>query len=116
MYWIRVRWPHEDFFQAMYASGAEMSSFLEANSLLISAPKSSVTLFTPETKQPVGKARLPTPNPLNRSPKILGAHLDITKFQRPLQESGNSHKEEEHLERVGRRNVGSTKGNPTDDI
>ena len=59
----------------------EMSEFLTSNSLLISAPKSTVTLFTPETKQAkyhpdikIAGSQLP----LNRSPKILGVHLDTS--------------------------------------
>ena len=54
---------------------------LEVNSLLISAPKSTVTLFIPETKQAkyhpdidIAGSQLP----LNRSPKILGVHLDTS--------------------------------------
>ena len=59
----------------------KMSEFLKSNSLLISAPKSTVTLFTPETKQAkyhpdikIAGSQLP----LNRSPKILGVHLDTS--------------------------------------
>ena len=58
-----------------------MSEFLKLNSLLISAPKSTVTLFIPETKQVkyhpyinIAGSQLP----LNRSPKILGVHLDTS--------------------------------------
>ena len=55
--------------------------FLKSNSLLISAPKSTVTHFTLETKQAkyhpdikiAGSQLL-----LNRSPKILGVHLDTS--------------------------------------
>ena len=59
----------------------KMSEFLKSNSLLISAPKSTVTLFTPETKQAkyhpdikIAGSQLP----LNRSPMILGVHLDTS--------------------------------------
>ena len=59
----------------------KMSEFLKSNSLLISAPKSTVTLFTPETKQvkyhpdiKIAGSQLP----LNRSPKILGVHRDTS--------------------------------------
>ena len=59
----------------------EMSKFLKSNSLLISAPKSTVTLFTPDTKQAkyhpdikIAGSQLP----LNRSPKILGVHLNTS--------------------------------------
>ena len=57
----------------------EMSLFLRANSLLISAPKSSVTLFTPDPTQAhchpairIEGTRLP----LESSPKLLGVYLD----------------------------------------
>ena len=59
----------------------EMSEFLKSNSLLISAPKSTVTLFTPETKKAkyhpdieiAGSQLL-----LKRSLRILGVHLDTS--------------------------------------
>ena len=59
----------------------EMSEFLKSNSLLISAPKSTVTLFTPETKQAKYHPDIKIAGsqiPLNRSPKILGVHLDTS--------------------------------------
>ena len=56
-----------------------MSRFLRDNSLLISAPKSTVTLVTPDPKQAnthpnikVSDAELP----LVRNPKLLGVYLD----------------------------------------
>ena len=55
----------------------EMSECLKSNSLLISAPKSTVTLFTPDTKQAkyhpdikIAGSQLPL--------KILGVHLDTS--------------------------------------
>ena len=59
----------------------EMSVFLEANSLLISAPKSSITLFTPDPHQAKDHPKIKIADstlPLNRSPKILGVHLDTS--------------------------------------
>ena len=59
----------------------KMSEFLKSNSLLISAPKSTVTLFTPETKQAKYHPDIKIAGcqlPLNRSPKILGVHLDTS--------------------------------------
>ena len=57
----------------------EMSCFLRDNSLLISAPKLIVTLFTPDQKQTntnpkikISAAELP----LVRNPKLLGVYLD----------------------------------------
>ena len=57
----------------------EMSCFLRDNSLLISAPKTTVTLFTPDPKQAnthpnikISDAKLP----LVRNPKLLGVYVD----------------------------------------
>ena len=58
-----------------------MSEFLTSNSPLISAPKSTVTLFTPETKQAKYHPNIKIAGsqlPLNRSPKILGVCLDTS--------------------------------------
>ena len=59
----------------------EMSTFLKDNSLLISAPKSTVTLFTPDSfrarihpKIAIADAILP----VERSSKILGVLLDTS--------------------------------------
>ena len=57
----------------------EITGYLRSNSLLISAPKSSITLFTPETKQSTLHPTVNvegSPLPLVRCPKILGVHLD----------------------------------------
>ena len=57
----------------------EMSRFLRANSLLISAPKSSVTLFTPDPAQAHTHPKIKIADseiPLVRSPKLLGVYLD----------------------------------------
>ena len=58
-----------------------MSTFLKDNSMLISAPKLTVTLFTPDPFQArihpmiaIADAILP----LARTPKILGVHLDTS--------------------------------------
>ena len=91
----------------------KMSEFLKSNSLLISAPKSTVTLFTPETKQAkyhpdikIAGSQLP----LNRSPKILN-------FQRALHTSGNkSQQQKQRLEGLGRHYLGTTEGDDTDDL
>ena len=59
----------------------EMSAFLQTNSLLISAPKSTVTLFTPDPAQAKIQPKIKIAGselPLNRRPKILGVHLDTT--------------------------------------
>ena len=57
----------------------EMSRFLWENSLLISAPKSSVTLFTPDQVQANTRPKIKIADselPLICSPKILGVYLD----------------------------------------
>ena len=57
-----------------------MCRFLWENSLLISAPKSSVTLFTPDPAQANTRPKIKIADselPLVRSPKILGVYLDI---------------------------------------
>ena len=57
----------------------EMSRFLWENSLLISAPKSSVTLFTPDPAQANTHPKIKIADselPLVSSPKILGVYLD----------------------------------------
>ena len=56
-----------------------MSRFLRENSLLISAPKSSVTLFTPDPAHANTRPKIKiavSGLPLVRSPKILGVYLD----------------------------------------
>ena len=57
----------------------EMSRFLRENSFLISAPKSSVTLFTPDPAQANTHPNIKIADskiPLVRSPKLLGVYLD----------------------------------------
>ena len=57
----------------------EITAFLQKNSLLPSAPKSTVTLFTPNTKQAKTHPRIDIENtalPLVQSTKILAVHLD----------------------------------------
>ena len=57
----------------------EMSRFLWENSLLISAPKSSLTLFKPDPSQANTRPKIKIDGselPLVRSPKIQGVYLD----------------------------------------
>ena len=57
----------------------EVSIYLKDNSLLISAPKSTVTLFTPDKHQFQMHPDITlddTQLPLERSPKILGVIMD----------------------------------------
>ena len=58
----------------------EMSCFLRDNSLLISAPKSTVTLFTPDPMQTNTYPKIKISDaelPLVRNPTLLGVYLDI---------------------------------------
>ena len=57
----------------------EMSCFLQDNLLLISAPKSRVTLFTPDPMQANTHPKIKISDaelPLVRNPKLLGVYLD----------------------------------------
>ena len=57
----------------------DMSCFLRDNSLLISAPKSTVTMFTPDPKQDNTHTKIKISDaelPLVRNPKLLGVYLD----------------------------------------
>ena len=59
----------------------EMSTFLKDNSLLISAPKSTVTLFTPDPFQARFHPKIAIADailPLECTPKILGVLLDTS--------------------------------------
>ena len=65
--------------QKVHTYLTEMSRLLWENSLLISAPKSSVTLFTPDPAQANTRPKIKIADselPLVRSPKILGVYLD----------------------------------------
>ena len=70
-------WPSNRATSSPYLT--EMSRFLWENSLLISAPKSSVTLFTPDPSQANTHPKIKIADseiPLVRSPKLLGVYLD----------------------------------------
>ena len=59
----------------------EMSTFLKVNSLLISTPKSTVTLFTPDPFQVRIHSKIAIADailPQERTPKILGVLLDTS--------------------------------------
>ena len=63
----------------------EVSIYLKENSLLISAPKSPVTLFTPDTHQfqMHPNITLEYPHlPIERSPNILGVIMDPSSFHK----------------------------------
>ena len=57
----------------------EITAYLKDNSLLISAPKSSITLLTPDTHQANIHARIRIEDlrlPLVKCPRIMGVYLD----------------------------------------
>ena len=60
----------------------EITAYLKDNSMLISAPKSSATLFTPDTHQATKKRPKilieDSQLPLVQYPKIFGVHLDTS--------------------------------------
>ena len=57
----------------------EIIAYLKNNSLLISAPKSTVALFSPEPHQAKTHPRIEDSQPLlAQCPKILGVHLDTS--------------------------------------
>ena len=59
----------------------EITAYLKDNSLLISALKSSVALFTPDTHQAKTHPRILIEDsrlPLVKCPKILGVHMDTS--------------------------------------
>ena len=59
----------------------EITAYLKEDSLLISAAKSSVTLFTPDTHQAKTHPKILIEDsqlPLVQCPKILGVHLDTS--------------------------------------
>ena len=98
----------------------EMSRFLRENSLLISAPKSSVTLFTPDPAQANTHPKIKIADseiPLVRSPKLLGVYLDtFFSFNKHCVQVANSQQKKQRLEGIGRHQFGTAKGDFTDDI
>ena len=59
----------------------EITAYLKDNSLLISPPKSSVTLFTPDTHQAKTHPKILIEDsqlPLVQCQKILGVHMDTS--------------------------------------
>jgi hypothetical protein len=59
----------------------EMSTYLTSNSLIVSAPKSTVTLFTPDPAQAKTHPKITVAGsvlPLVRNPKVLGVYLDTS--------------------------------------
>ena len=66
----------------------EITAFIRENLLPLSAPKSTVTLFTPNTKQDKNHPRIVIEDkalPLVQSPKILGSSGHHTSISQTLQ-------------------------------
>ena len=75
----RVKIPELE--DSLNSSIKEINAYLKDNSLLISAPKSSVPLFTPDTHQAKTHPEILIKDsqlPPVQCPKILGVHLDIS--------------------------------------
>ena len=91
----------------------EMSRFLRENSLLISAPKSSVTLFTPDPAQANTHPKIKIADseiPLVRSPKLLGVYLDtFFSFNKHCTSGQQSQQKKQRLEGIGRHQLGTEK-------
>ena len=99
----------------------EMSCFLRDNSLLISAPKSTVTLFTPDPMQANTHPKIKISDaelPLVRNPKLLGVYLDtFFSFNAHCVHMANRvSKKKQCLKGIGVHKLGTTKGNATVDI
>ena len=87
-----------DMEESLYIYLEEITAYLKEKSLLISAPKSSVTLFTSDTHQAKTHPKILIEDsqlPLVQCPKILGVHLDT---------SLSFNKHSSHVERVSSRN------------
>ena len=103
-----------DLEQTVHTYLSEMSRFIRTNSLLISAPKSSETLFTPDTAHANTRQKIKVTDskpPLVRSPKILGMHLDtFFSFLQSLRTSGQqSHQKKQPLEGIWQAQIGDSK-------
>ena len=89
-----------DMEDSLNSNLGEITAYLKDNSLLISAPMSSVTLFTPVTHQAKSHPRILIEDsrlPLLQCPKILGVHMDT---------SLSFNKHSSHVaERVSGRNI-----------
>ena len=100
----------------------KMSEFLKSNSLLISAPKSTVTLFTPARDKasqvpPRHQDSWLSTSTEPQSEDVRGPPGHIPNFQRALHTSGNkSQQQKQRLEGLGRHYLGTTEGDDTDDL
>ena len=77
MWATRVKIPELE--DGLYSYVEEIIAYLKDNSLLISSPKSPVTLLTPDTHQAKTHLKILIEDsqlPLVQYPKILGVHLD----------------------------------------
>ena len=99
----------------------EIIAYLKDNSLLISAPKSTVTLFSPDPHQANTHPRILIEDshlPLAQFPKILGVYLDTSlSFNRHsgyVAERVSSRNN--ILQDLGRYIMGTTEGDITDDL
>ena len=97
----------------------EMSRFLRDSSLLMSAPKSTVTLFTPDSMQANTQLNITISDaelPLVRNPKLLGVYLDTFLFNSHCVQVTNRVSKRNNKKSIGRHKLGTTKRNATVDI
>ena len=96
----------------------KMSRVQPENLLLISAPKSSMTMFLPDPAQANTRPKIKIADSellLVRSPNILGVYLDtFFSFNKHCVQVTNRKKQ--RLEGIGRHQLGTAKGDFTDDI
>ena len=98
----------------------DITAYLMDNSLLISAPKSLVTLFTPDTHQTKTHPKILIEDshlPLVQCPKILGVHLDTSlSFNKHSNHVAESIQQKQHPKYFDGYILGTTEINITDDI
>ena len=96
---------------------AEITAYLKDNSLLISASKSSVTLFTPDTHQAKTHPRILIEDSrlhLVQCPNILGVHMDTSLSFKPCNRESIRHKY--YPQGFGWYILGTTEINLTNDL
>ena len=104
----------------LYSYLEEMSTFPKDNSLLISAPKSTVNLFTPDPFQARTHPKIAIADailPLERTPKILGVLLETSfAYHHHCENVAKSQQEEQQIEGPGRNIMGTAERDPANDI
>ena len=98
----------------------KITAYLKDNSLLISAPKSSVTLLTPDTHQTKTHLKILIEDsqlPLVQCPKILGVHMDTSlSVNKHINHVAESIQKKQYPQGFGRDILRETEINITNDI